>query len=86
MTDRGLWVAGLGGGGNVRRLMYQPLIWSAVLGDEARRLRSALDAKDRKRLADALVDGVGGDIELGGDLFRRQMLVDESEAVELAGG
>src|SRR5689334_23449589 len=31
ITDRGLWVAGLELDGNVRRLMYQSLIWSAVL-------------------------------------------------------
>ena len=58
MTDRGFWVAGSLVRLNVRRLMYQSLIWSAVLRDEARRLGAALDAEDLERLADALIDGV----------------------------
>jgi hypothetical protein len=56
MTDRGLWVAGMNVGGNVRRLMYQPLIWTLGLSDYASRLRTPLDAQDCQRLADALVD------------------------------
>jgi len=43
---------------NVRRLMYQSLIWPAVLGNEARRLAAALDAQDMERAANALVDRV----------------------------
>jgi hypothetical protein len=84
MTDRGLWVARLEAGGNVRRLMYQPLIWSAVLGDEPGRLRAPVDAEDAKGLADPLVDGVRGDSQLGRDLLRQQVLVDEAQAVELS--
>jgi hypothetical protein len=49
--------------------MYQSLIWSAVLADDARRLRAPLDAKDSKGLADSLVDGMRGNLELGGDFF-----------------
>jgi hypothetical protein len=70
MTDRGLWVAGLFAGGNVRRLMYQSLIWAFVLRHDARRLRAALDAEDLKRLPDALIDGVRRDVKLCSDLFR----------------
>ena len=84
MTDRGLWVARLAAGGNVRRLMYQSLIWAGELGDEPCRLRPPVDAEDAKRLADPLVDGVRGDAELGRDFLRQQMLVDEAQAVELS--
>jgi hypothetical protein len=66
--------------------MYQSLIWPAVLGDDPRRLRAALDSEDLKRLADALVDGVRRDSELGGDFLGTEMLVDETEAIELAAG
>jgi hypothetical protein len=84
MTDRGLWVAGLSVGGNVRRLMYQSLIWALVLGHDPRRLRTALDAEDRQCLADALVDSVGRNAELGRNLLRIEMLIDEQQAIELA--
>ena len=80
-SDRGLWVAGQIAGLNVRRLMYQPLIWAAVVGDDSRRLASALDSKDVERAPDTLVDGVRGDVELGRDLLRRQMLVNQPQAV-----
>src|SRR6476469_1376026 len=83
MTDRVLWLAGLVVGWNVRRLMYQPLIWLVVLSNDQRRLRAAFDAEGRDRLADALVDRVRGNPQLAGDLFRIQMLVDEPQAVEL---
>jgi len=43
---------------NVRRLMYQSLIWAAVLSDDARCLTAALDSKDVERSSDALIDGV----------------------------
>jgi hypothetical protein len=66
--------------------MYQSLIWPGVAGDEARGLGPALDSKEVKRLADALVDGMRGDVELRRDLLRRQMLVDEAQAIELTGG
>jgi hypothetical protein len=85
MTDRGFWVAGLGLGGNVRRLMYQSLIWVFVAGDDARRLCAPLDTEDAKRLPDPLIDGVRRDVELGRNLLRIEVLVDEKEAVELTG-
>jgi hypothetical protein len=65
--------------------MYQTLIWPAALGDEAGGLASALDPEDVERAANALVDGMRGDVELGGDLLGRQMLVDQAQAIELAG-
>jgi hypothetical protein len=83
ITDRGFWVARFGLGGNVRRLMYQSLIWPGMQGDDPRRLRSALDSQDVQGLADALVDGVRGDPELRRNLLRAQMLVDEAQAIEL---
>ena len=43
---------------NVRRLMYQSLIWPPVLCDDARGLRAPGDAEDLQRLTDALVHGV----------------------------
>lgn len=69
---------------NIRRLMYQSLIWPAVAGNEAGGLGAALDAEDVERAANALVDRVGRDIELRGDLFRGKVLVDEPQAIELA--
>ena len=51
MTDRGLWVTVRGCRLNVRRLMYQTLIWPAVLGDDARGLGASFDAKKRRRAA-----------------------------------
>jgi len=69
MTDRGFWVAGLWLDGNVRRLMYQTLIWAAVLSDDPRRLRSPHDAKRLERLANPLIHGVRRDSKLGGDFL-----------------
>src|SRR5438128_1970571 len=69
---------------NVRRLMYQPLIFPAVAGDDAGGLAAALDSQRVNGAADALVDGMRRDAELGGDLLRRQMLVDEAQAIELS--
>ena len=84
MTDRGHWLDGPGVGLNIRRLMYQTLIWAAVLRNEAGGLAAALDAEDVERAADALIDGVRRDVQLGRDFLRRQMLIDQPEAVELA--
>ena len=70
---------------NVRWLMYQTLIFAAVTSDDARGLAAAFDAKDMERAADALVDGVRRDVEVGRDLLRRQMIVHQPQAVELAG-
>jgi hypothetical protein len=63
--------------------MYQSLIWLLVLGDDARCLRAPLDAEDRQRLADALVDRMGRDVKLDRDFLGIQMLIDEQETVEL---
>ena len=65
MTDRGFWVTGFAKPLNVRRLMYQSLIWPAVPRDEPGRLGAPLDAEDLQRLADALVDRVRRNVELG---------------------
>jgi hypothetical protein len=65
--------------------MYQTLIWSAVLRDEASRLGTPFDAEDLERLADALIDGVRRNFELGRDFLGRPMLIDKAKAVELAG-
>jgi hypothetical protein len=54
---------------NVRRLMYQTLIWARKLSDDPSSLRTALHAEDLKRLSDALIDGVRGDAELRCDLL-----------------
>src|SRR5687768_5657164 len=85
MTDRAHCVEVGAARLNIRRLMYQTLIWPAVLGDEARGLGPALDSEDMERAADALVDGMRRDVELGRNLFRGQMLVDQPQAIELAG-
>jgi hypothetical protein len=66
--------------------MYQSLIWAAVLRDQPSRLIAPGNAKGCKGLANALVDGVRRDLELSRDLFGRQELVDQSQAVDLAGG
>jgi hypothetical protein len=63
--------------------MYQPLIWSVHLRDEAGRLAAALDSEKVQSAADALVDGVRGNTEFDGNLLGREMLVDEQEAIEL---
>jgi hypothetical protein len=70
LTDRGFGMGGLAAALNVRRSMYQALIWRrGMLRDGARRLRSPLHAEDCKRLADALIDGVRGNGEAGGDFL-----------------
>ena len=72
MTDRGFRVAAIVVRLNVRRLMYQSLIWAPVLGDDARGLGPPFDAEGLESLADALVDGMRRNIELAGDLFRER--------------
>ena len=64
--------------------MYQTLIWSLHLRDHARRLGPSLDAKDLQGAADPLVDRMGRYAQFYGNLFRRQMLVDEQQSVQLA--
>jgi len=85
MTDRGFWVGRTSFELNVRRLMYQSLIWSFDLRNDPRRLRAPLDTKNSKGLADPLVDRVGRYFELARDFFRGQVLVDEEQAIELSG-
>jgi hypothetical protein len=85
MPDRAFWLVPGAPDLNVRRLMYQSLIWAAVLPDDARRLVAPLDAEDVKRLADPLVYGVRRDVEGGGNFLGRQVFVDEPQAVELPG-
>jgi hypothetical protein len=84
-ADRAFWVPFDCGRLNVRRLMYQTLIWPADLRHQARRLSPAVDAQDLQCATDALVDGMWRNIELDRDFLGRQMLVDEAQAVELAG-
>jgi hypothetical protein len=77
LADRGVWV-GLGEHRlNVRRLMYQPLIWLRVVRDDAGGLLAPAYAEDVERLPDPLIDGMRRDVELGRDFLGRQMLVDE---------
>jgi hypothetical protein len=83
-ADRAFWVPFGLVRLNVRRLMYQTLIWSAHPRDETRCLRTAVDAEDLQRAANALVDGMGRNIELDRDFLGRQMLVDQAQAIELA--
>lgn len=70
----------------MRRLMYQPLIWLVMPGDDARGLRATFDAERLESETNALIDRMRRDVELGGDLFRRKVLVDEEKAIELALG
>jgi hypothetical protein len=84
-TDRLIGMIRCGAALNVRRLMYQPLIWGAVGRDEARGVLALADFQDLKRLADALVDSMRRNPKLDRDLFRGQMLVDKQQTVELAG-
>jgi hypothetical protein len=62
----------LGGEGtlNVRRLMYQSLIWLMMPGHDAGGLSTPLHAQRLKRYANALVDRVRRDVELGRDFLR----------------
>jgi hypothetical protein len=83
-TDRPFRMSGDGIVLNVRRLMYQLLIWVAVSGDEARGMLALSHFKDLERLANALVDRVGRNSELDRDLLGGQMLVDKQQAIELA--
>jgi hypothetical protein len=85
MTDRGFLVAWIGVGLKVRRLMYQSLIWTRMLGDEARGLGAALDSQDLESAANALVDRVRRDVELGRNFLGRKVLVDQPKAIELPG-
>jgi hypothetical protein len=84
-TDRGIWLAGLALGVNVRRLMYQTLIWALEVGHDAGCLVAPLNAKGGERLADPLVYRVRRDLQLCRDLLRGKKLVDETQAIQLSG-
>jgi hypothetical protein len=68
-SDRGLWFAGFAVALNVRRLMYQSLIWAGALRNDACGLAAALYTEDMQRPPNALVYGVWRDIELARNLF-----------------
>jgi cobalamin biosynthesis protein CobD/CbiB len=72
-SDRGLWVAGQFVAVDVRRLMYQSLIWAPigtrVLSDDPRSLAAPLHTEDMECAANALVDRVRRDVELGRDFL-----------------
>jgi hypothetical protein len=70
MTDRGFWFAWDASGLNVRRLMYQSLIWHRVAGNCTGGLRTPLDAEYLERLTDSLVYSVRRDVELRRDFLR----------------
>jgi hypothetical protein len=84
-TDRAFWFVRIVLCLNVRRLMYQSLICSAVLRHQARRLRTTFNAKDLQRLADPLIDRMRRDSKLDRDFFGGKMSIDQTQAIELAG-
>jgi len=84
IANRGFWVTSGTVRLNVRRLMYQTLIWPAELRDDARGLGAAVNTEDMKRLSNPLVDGVRRYPELCGDFLGTQMLIDKAQAIELA--
>lgn len=63
--------------------MYQTLIWFGVTRHDACGLCTAFDSEHLQGEPNALIDGMGRDIELGRNLFRRKVLVDEQKTVEL---
>jgi hypothetical protein len=52
--------------------------------DEARGLAPASNSEGADGAADALIDGVTGDAELRGNLFRAEMTIDETEHFKLS--
>jgi hypothetical protein len=72
IADRAVVVAAKSLGHNVRRLMYQSLIWFAVLRHEARGMGPAQDSERLQGLPDALVDGMRRDSELDRDFLGRK--------------
>ena len=84
ITDRPTSLVVWGAVLNVRRLMYQSLIWAGGLRDHARGLRPPLDAEDMQRAAHTLVDGMGGNAKFLGNFLGRKMLVDQLQTCELA--
>ncbi|MEO6579773.1 MAG: hypothetical protein ABIN83_01310 [Sphingomicrobium sp.] len=58
-TDRLIGLAVIRNALNVRRLMYQSLIWVQLWCHEPGGLRAPLDAQNVERAANALIDSVG---------------------------
>jgi hypothetical protein len=82
-TDRVAGLAPWSATLNVRRLMYQSLIWPAHLRHQACRLGAAVDPKNLESAPNPLIDRVRGNAELDGDFLGREMLVDEQQAIQL---
>jgi hypothetical protein len=83
-TDRIGWVARGRFALNVRRLMYQSLIWAVHPSYQSRSLRTSLDAQDVERTSDSLVNRMRGNPEFNGDFLGRKMLIDQKQRVELS--
>jgi hypothetical protein len=69
---------------NVRRLMYQSLIWRTVTSDEPCRVLASIHSQDLKGLPNPLIDRVMRNPELCGDFLGIEMLVNEMKTVELS--
>jgi hypothetical protein len=68
--------------------MYQPLICGGGTqphdgSNHSCCFAALFNAKDLERLANALIDGVRGDTQPDRDLLRREMLVDQFQALTL---
>ena len=57
---------------------------TATLHPEGILCVTLVDRESKNQFSDALVDGMGRDVERGGDFLGRQMLIDQPKAVELA--
>ena len=68
---------------NVRRLMYQSLIWLVVASDEACCVGPTFNPQGLERDSNALIDGVRRDVELGRNFLGGEMLVHQQKTVEL---
>jgi hypothetical protein len=69
IADRALFVARPGIRLNVRRLMYQSLIWRTMLSHESSRLAPPRDLQDVESLPYALVDRMRRNPELDRDFL-----------------
>ena len=63
--------------------MYQSLIWRVPLRHQPGGLRAPVHAQDVERAPDSLIDRMRGDAKLNRNLFRRQVLIDQQERVQL---
>ncbi|MDQ3245681.1 MAG: hypothetical protein M3Q52_02070 [Pseudomonadota bacterium] len=68
-ADRPVGLARRFPGLNVRRLMYQTLIWTVELSNEPSGLGAPLNAERVQGAANALIDGVRRDPELDRDFL-----------------